>query len=347
MKAIRFLCLMFAGFAIAPAWADLNPEDDDPNERIAFRLSENLQDGLTGVVVARFARAEPGARYEFTARILRGDVVLGETQGQVVSALRPYVVVQQPGGGRLIAQFDVRHRIVRASYALRDLGFDREYTAEFAIRELTAGGPVLRLSGSASAMLTELNPDGTPANVAPVARIVMTHSGADHLVGTPITVDGSTSSDANGDSLAYSWSVALRPPGSNASFVDPHAAGTTFVPDVAGTYAVQLVVNDDKVESAPAQDSAIASFPTLSINVVGANHSGFVSMNGLRNCHAGELCSVAVRIGDPFTLTAMPGPGYELVAWGGACSAGFNSSTVNLQISRPSVNCMATFAPAP
>ena len=43
---------------------------------------------------------------------------------------------------------------------------------------------------------------------------------------------------------AYSWSLASRPPTSGAAFGQPAAAASSFVPDVPGTYDVQLTVTD-------------------------------------------------------------------------------------------------------
>jgi hypothetical protein len=66
-----------------------------------------------------------------------------------------------------------------------------------------------------------------------------------------VTLDGSGSSDVDGDPLTYSWSFTSRPPGSTATLSDPSAVNPTFVVDVFGTYVVQLIVNDGTVNSAP------------------------------------------------------------------------------------------------
>src|SRR3990172_6784545 len=66
-----------------------------------------------------------------------------------------------------------------------------------------------------------------------------------------VTIDGSGRTDANGDSLNYGWTFAFAPSGSTASIVDTSASITSFVPDVAGMYVAQLVVNDGTVDSDP------------------------------------------------------------------------------------------------
>jgi hypothetical protein len=71
-------------------------------------------------------------------------------------------------------------------------------------------------------------------------------------VGSTVLLMGSDSSDPDNDPLTWAWSIVFRPDGSLASIVSPSASQTSFVPDVAGSYTIQLLVNDGKVDSAPA-----------------------------------------------------------------------------------------------
>jgi hypothetical protein len=66
-----------------------------------------------------------------------------------------------------------------------------------------------------------------------------------------VTLDGGGSSDVDGDSLTYSWTLIMVPDGSTASLSDPTAVNPSFVVDVSGTYVAQLIVNDGLVDSAP------------------------------------------------------------------------------------------------
>ena len=74
-------------------------------------------------------------------------------------------------------------------------------------------------------------------------------------VGTPVTVSGSGSSDTNGDAIStYQWSITSAPGGSaitTASLTTPNAVTTSFTPDVAGQYVVQLIVKDSYLTSTP------------------------------------------------------------------------------------------------
>lgn len=84
-------------------------------------------------------------------------------------------------------------------------------------------------------------------NIAPVANAGTAQS---VVTGAVITLDGSASSDANGDLLTYNWSFTSKPAASSATLSSATLAKPTFTADVAGTYVLNLVVNDGKVSSA-------------------------------------------------------------------------------------------------
>ena len=71
------------------------------------------------------------------------------------------------------------------------------------------------------------------------------------LVSEVVTLDGSGSTDVDGDALTYAWSLTSRPPGSLATLNDPGVAMPTFVADEPGTYVAQLIVHDGQAPSAP------------------------------------------------------------------------------------------------
>jgi hypothetical protein len=89
----------------------------------------------------------------------------------------------------------------------------------------------------------------TTENSPPVA-----HAGGNQSrqVGETVTLDGSRSSDPDGDPITYSWSISSRPAGSTAVLSDTRAVRTSLVVDEPGDYVVQLIVNDGKVNSVPA-----------------------------------------------------------------------------------------------
>ncbi len=87
----------------------------------------------------------------------------------------------------------------------------------------------------------------TPGNTAPNA-----HAGPDQSVttGALVQLDGSGSSDANGDPLAFAWSFVARPAGSTALLAADNTSMPSFTADVPGQFVVQLIVNDGTVDSA-------------------------------------------------------------------------------------------------
>ena len=86
-------------------------------------------------------------------------------------------------------------------------------------------------------------------NLAPIAN-----AGPDRLafVGQSVALDGSGSSDPDGNTLAFHWHLVSVPSTSHltdSSLIDAATAAPSFVPDAAGTYQLSLVVNDGFVDS--------------------------------------------------------------------------------------------------
>ena len=90
----------------------------------------------------------------------------------------------------------------------------------------------------------------TVDDIRPVA-----HAGADELLVTvrqTVQLNGSGSSDADGDALSFRWALTTRPAGSQATLTNSTLVNPTFVADVLGTYVAQLIVNDGTLDSLPA-----------------------------------------------------------------------------------------------
>ncbi len=67
---------------------------------------------------------------------------------------------------------------------------------------------------------------------------------------TLVELDGTGSSDPNGQDLSYEWTVESRPSGSSSNFDDPTSATPTIMGDVAGEFVICLTVtNEDDCES--------------------------------------------------------------------------------------------------
>jgi hypothetical protein len=69
--------------------------------------------------------------------------------------------------------------------------------------------------------------------------------------GALVRLDGSGSFSPDGAAITYAWSLVSTPAGSTAALAGARAAAPTFTADLAGSYVIQLVVNDGRADSAP------------------------------------------------------------------------------------------------
>lgn len=101
-------------------------------------------------------------------------------------------------------------------------------------------------------------------------------AGSDQSVttGDTVSLDGSLSSDPDGDSLTYAWVFTSIPEGSEVSLSDATSAAPTFVADLDGTYVVDLTVSDGAVESAPDTVSIVAATPDPKLRLFAKNFRG-------------------------------------------------------------------------
>jgi hypothetical protein len=112
-------------------------------------------------------------------------------------------------------------------------------------------------SAPASVTVTASN-----ANLAPVADAGAAQQVA---IGARVTLDGSASSDPNGDRLSFLWSLTSRPAGSTAALAQRAAAQVDFVADIEGLYVASLVVNDGKADSPGATVAITARILPLAV----------------------------------------------------------------------------------
>lgn len=126
-------------------------------------------------------------------------------------------------------------------------------------------------SAAATTFIVASSPP-TQSNLPPVANAGADQTGAP---GVLVTLDGSLSKDANGDTISYSWSLVSKPTGSAAALATTTVVKSSFVPDLAGIYDVMLSVNDGK--------SSVASTDTISV-VIFSPTSVVVADTGIYRC---------------------------------------------------------------
>jgi hypothetical protein len=87
-------------------------------------------------------------------------------------------------------------------------------------------------------------------NSKPVAK-----AGEDQTVKVKQTalLDGGNSSDVDGDPLTYNWELLAKPGNSVASLQNDTTQSPSLIPDLPGSYTVQLKVNDGLLDSLPDQ----------------------------------------------------------------------------------------------
>ena len=79
------------------------------------------------------------------------------------------------------------------------------------------------------------------------------NAGADQtvFVGDSVILDGSASSDMDGNALSFSWVLVSVPADSAATLSGASSVNPTFTTDKSGNYVVQLIVNDGSANSTP------------------------------------------------------------------------------------------------
>ena len=121
--------------------------------------------------------------------------------------------------------------------------------------------------------------DSVVINVAIMNTLPLANAGPDQSVFTNVLInlDGTASSDVDGSSLTWAWSLIASPLGSNAQLNDPTSPTPNFIADLTGQYVAQLVVNDLEDDSLP--DSVIinaVSPNTIPLADAGPDQSDFV-----------------------------------------------------------------------
>ncbi len=109
-------------------------------------------------------------------------------------------------------------------------------------------------------------------NSAPVAN-----AGLDQSVylSQRVLLDGAHSSDVDGDALTYAWQFLQRPAGSGAVLERPDEVNPSFMPDVAGQYVIELIVDDGSV-SGPPDTVVISTVNSRPVAVAGPDQSARV-----------------------------------------------------------------------
>jgi hypothetical protein len=137
--------------------------------------------------------------------------------------------------------------------------------------------------GSLASAADQVNITVATGNLPPVAN-----AGPDQTVtsGQLVTLNGTGSTDPNGDPLTYSWCLRGRPQGSNATLSGANTARPTLTPDVPGSYVFCLTVNDGQAGSA--SDSVVVEARVAPFNQ-GSGFNGVVNSIVLAQDGTGDI----------------------------------------------------------
>lgn len=102
-----------------------------------------------------------------------------------------------------------------------------------------------------------------PVNDPPVANAGTDQHGT---IGGALTLNGTNSTDVDGDELEFMWTIDTAPENSSASLINPYAPDPLLIPDLPGTYTIQLVVYDGFEYSQPDTVSILVTGGALQLN---------------------------------------------------------------------------------
>lgn len=179
-------------------------------------------------------------------------------------------------------------------------------------------------------------------NQAPTARVGMARSVLTEQV---VTLDGGSSSDPEGTSLTFTWTLTDKPSGSSASLANATSATPEFTPDLVGTYVAELIVSDGMLSSMPTSVLITAVAPCMLISeyIEGSSNNKALEFY---NCSGTTLPLDMVRVclfsnanttcddARPFTLSELPDGGVTVLCNGQAelsaitAACGGNTSSV-------------------
>jgi hypothetical protein len=217
----------FADNSCALCHTSNNPSTSDLNQNGQFFNGNNLTAICPVSNVAPISNAGPNQSVTTATTVTLNGSGSSDADGNPLTYLWSFVSIPASSGATLTSPTTVRPT------------FLADRTGQYIVQLIVNDGVV----SSTPARVTITT---TPGNTAPVAN-----AGPDQTVqlGATVTLNGSGSTDVDGNPLTYQWMFLSVPPGSTAQLRNPTTAMPTFVANIAGQYVIKLLVNDGTVTS--------------------------------------------------------------------------------------------------
>ncbi len=269
------------GNVLLDASASTDPDGDTVN--VSFELTSPAGSGATIAVVGKTAHFSPDVLGTYNVRVsgVDGRGASFETRYSFVAdnrAPQPVTLASVnpvvADAGTTLVTTSVGYDVQIDSSTSSDPDGDA-FTRQWVLASVPSGSAAT-MQGAASATSVGLSPDvlgdytlkltltdSTGAksvktvtvranNRRPVAQVTSNATpqslpnapGITVPLGTTVTLRGDTSTDADGDTLAYAWFLDTAPAGSHAALSSSTAAAPTFTADAEGTYVFRLRVTD-------------------------------------------------------------------------------------------------------
>lgn len=125
-------------------------------------------------------------------------------------------------------------------------------------------------------------------------------------LGATVTLDGSQTTDANGDALAYQWSLVSQPVGSTSGIANATQLFAQITPDEPGNYVASFAASDGRVSCVPSHTTIqVIVTPGVTvdqaqslINLINALHDSAFHNANFRNALTNKLQAVIQMIDD-------------------------------------------------
>jgi len=163
----------------------------------------------------------------------------------------------------------------------------------------------LIFTGCSSDDSEESDPDtGTPST----SNTLTANAGIDQNVGENnlVTLDGSESSDSNGETFSYSWTLLSQPSESDVALSNTNTTSPTFTPNISGIYVIELEISNNDFTSTDTVTIMVTEVNTEIVEIGGTINEDIVLRNLVDTPGVADYC-ITSDINLEAVMTIEPG----------------------------------------